>query len=192
MKRWKRKWRLGRDMVWLLVGVAGCVPWPRGIACLHYFPSPCQLRTVHCTGFPVKSQTYYPEHILAYRRGKAYCSLVMGSGSFWSDWLEAGIGGGLSTTLRLGLKCGSLESKFGQDPKPVIGVERVGLARAWGASEACVFWGTQLGILIHKSPFLCDSMAWLHSGTVVRTGIWKMEKWFWLLNPCLIIEQVLT
>ena len=29
-----------------------------------------------------KSQTYYPEHILAYRSRKARCSLVVGSGSF--------------------------------------------------------------------------------------------------------------
>jgi hypothetical protein len=30
----------------------------------------------------VKSQTYYPEHILAYGSGKACYSLVMGFGSF--------------------------------------------------------------------------------------------------------------
>ena len=33
----------------------------------------------------VRSQTYYPEHILAYGSGKACCSLVVGSGSFWTD-----------------------------------------------------------------------------------------------------------
>ena len=33
----------------------------------------------------VRSQTYYPEHILAYRSGKARYALVMGSGSFWAD-----------------------------------------------------------------------------------------------------------
>ena len=33
----------------------------------------------------VRSQTYYPEHILAYGVGKARCSLVGGSGSFWTD-----------------------------------------------------------------------------------------------------------
>ena len=30
----------------------------------------------------VRSQTYYPEHILAYGSGKTCYSLVMGSGSF--------------------------------------------------------------------------------------------------------------
>jgi hypothetical protein len=43
-----RKWWPGRDVVWVLVGVASCVPRPRGITGLHYFPCPCQLRTVHC------------------------------------------------------------------------------------------------------------------------------------------------
>ena len=34
----------------------------------------------------VRSQTYYPEHILAYGSGKTCYSLVMGSGSFWIDF----------------------------------------------------------------------------------------------------------
>jgi hypothetical protein len=42
------------------------------------------------------------------------------------------------------------------DLEHVTGVEWVGLACAWGASEACVFWGTQLGTLICESPFLRD------------------------------------
>ena len=33
----------------------------------------------------VRSQTYYPEHILAYGSGKAHYALVVGSGSFWTD-----------------------------------------------------------------------------------------------------------
>jgi hypothetical protein len=45
------------------------------------------------------------------------------------------------------------------DLEPVTGVERVGLACAWGASETCVFWGNQLGTLIRESPFLCDGTA---------------------------------
>jgi hypothetical protein len=52
--------------------------------------------------------------------------------------------------------------------KPVTGGERVGLTCAWGTSEACVFWGTQLGTLIHESPFLRDGTTWLRSGIVVR------------------------
>ena len=34
----------------------------------------------------VRSQTYYPEHILAYWSGKTYYSLVMGSSSFRTDF----------------------------------------------------------------------------------------------------------
>ena len=34
----------------------------------------------------VRSQTYYPEHILAYGSGKTCCSLVMGSGSFRTNF----------------------------------------------------------------------------------------------------------
>jgi hypothetical protein len=33
----------------------------------------------------VRSQIYCPEHILAYERGKARYSLVVGFGSFWTD-----------------------------------------------------------------------------------------------------------
>ena len=33
----------------------------------------------------VRSQTYYPEHILAYGRGKACYAMVVGFGSFWTD-----------------------------------------------------------------------------------------------------------
>ena len=55
----------------------------------------------------VRSQTYYPEHILAYVSGKARYALVVGSGFFRTDRLEAGKGGGLSTMLRPGLKCGA-------------------------------------------------------------------------------------
>ena len=34
----------------------------------------------------VWSQTYYPEHILTYVSEKTCCSLVMGSGSFQTDF----------------------------------------------------------------------------------------------------------
>jgi hypothetical protein len=33
----------------------------------------------------VRSQTYYPEHILTYEGEKTCSSLIMGSGSFWTD-----------------------------------------------------------------------------------------------------------
>jgi hypothetical protein len=73
--------------------------------------------------------------------------------------LEAGIGGGLSTTLRPGLKGGAWSPSLDGDLEPMTGVEQVGLTRAWGASEACVFWGIQLGTLIRESQFLRDGTA---------------------------------
>jgi hypothetical protein len=48
IKWWKSKWWSGRDMVWVLVGITGCVPRPRGIAWLDCFPYSCQLWTVRC------------------------------------------------------------------------------------------------------------------------------------------------
>ena len=33
----------------------------------------------------VRSQTYYPEHILADGSGKAHYALIVGFGSFWTD-----------------------------------------------------------------------------------------------------------
>jgi hypothetical protein len=54
---------------------------------------------------------------------------------------------------------GALSPSLDRDLEPVTGVEWVGLACAWGASEACVFRGTQLGTLIHESPILRDGTA---------------------------------
>jgi hypothetical protein len=54
---------------------------------------------------------------------------------------------------------GTWSPSLNGDLKLVTGVERVGLACAWGASEACVLRGTQLGTLIRESSFLRDGMA---------------------------------
>jgi hypothetical protein len=51
---------------------------------------------------------------------------------------------------------GAWSPSFDGDLEPVIGVKHVSLVCAWGASEACVFRGTQLGTLIRESPFLHD------------------------------------
>jgi hypothetical protein len=140
----------------------------------------------------VKSQTYYSEHILAYGSGKACCSIVVASGSFQTDWLEAGIGGGLSTVRRPGLKHGGSESKFGRGPGPLARSGTGWSCLCQGYKRGVCFLGYQSGTLIRESPFLHDGMTWLWSGTVVRTRIRTMEKWFYLLNSCLKIEQVLT
>ena len=49
-----------------------------------------------------------------------------------------GKGGGLSTILRPGLKCGAWSPSLNGDLDPVTGVKCVGLVCAWGATGACV------------------------------------------------------
>ena len=108
----------------------------------------------------VRSQTYYPEHILAYGSEKAHYALVVGSSSFWIDGLEVGKGGGLSTTLRPGLKCGGLESKFERGPGPCD--RRV---MGWSCLYlGCVFLGYIDSRIAGRSGMAC-----LRSSTVVRT-----------------------
>ena len=79
------KWRPGRDMVRVLVGIIGCVPWPTGHSLVTLFSLFVLVKDRPLLWMVLKSQTYYPEHILAYRSGNARCSLVMGSDSFWTD-----------------------------------------------------------------------------------------------------------
>jgi hypothetical protein len=123
-------WIINGDRAGLDLGFGLGFGWAtkRGLR-LHLFCL-CWLRAIRCTVSPVKSQIYCHEHILAYGSRKACYSLVMGSGSFQTDYLEAGIGGGLSTTLRLGLKVGAWSPSLDGYLEPVTGVERVGLACA--------------------------------------------------------------
>jgi hypothetical protein len=148
------------------------------------------VKTVCCTGPPIKSQIYYPEHILAYGSGKTCYSLVMGSGSFRTDWLEVGIGGGLSTTLRPGLKCGGLEFKFGRGPGT-----RDTSGMSW--SHLCLRCKRDVCFSRYPAGHIDSWIAvstWRYGLTVLwhRSKNWKMKKWFWWLHLCLKIEQVLT
>ena len=72
-------------MVWVLVGVTGCVPRPTGLSLVTLFFLFVSIKDRLLLWIVVRSQTYYPEHILAYGSGKARYALVMGSGSFWTD-----------------------------------------------------------------------------------------------------------
>ena len=61
-------------MVWVLVGVRGCVAVDAGHGLVTLFVS-VKGRSLHkALG---KSQTYYPEHILGYVRLEDFCSLVV-------------------------------------------------------------------------------------------------------------------
>ena len=82
----------------------------------------------------VKSQTYYPEHILAYGSGKARCALVVGSGSFRT-------------------KCGGLESKFGWGPGPVDRSEMGWSCLCLGYKRGMCFGVPSWDTLVRESPF---------------------------------------
>ena len=69
-------------MVRVLVGVLGCVPWPTGHSLVTPFSLSVTVKDHPLLWILVRSQTYYPEHILAYGSGKARCSLIVGFGSF--------------------------------------------------------------------------------------------------------------
>ena len=69
-------------MVWVLVGVIGCVSWPMGLSLVTLFSLFMSVKYRSLHWILVGSQTYYAEHILAYGSEKARCSLVVGSGYF--------------------------------------------------------------------------------------------------------------
>ena len=96
-------------MVWFLVAIIGCVPRPIGLSLVTLFSLFVSIKNRPLLWMVVRLQTYYPEDILAYGSEKACCALVVSFGYFRTDRLEVGKGGGLSTTLRSGLKCGGLE-----------------------------------------------------------------------------------
>ena len=105
----------GRDMVWVLVGVRGCVAADVG----HSLVTPLSL-SVSVKDRPLhkalgKSQTYFPEHILGYGCLEGLLLSCHGSDSFRTD-CQGFIfcGGGPCTALSPGLSGGGLESQFGR------------------------------------------------------------------------------
>ena len=72
-------------MVWFLVGVIGCVLWPMGLSLVTLFSLSVSIKDCLLLWMIVRSQTYYPKHILAYGSGKAHYALVVGFGSFQID-----------------------------------------------------------------------------------------------------------
>ena len=72
-------------MVWVLVDVIGCVPRLTGHSLVTLFSLSISVNDRPLLWILVRSQTYYPEHILAYGSEKAHYTLVVGSSSFWTD-----------------------------------------------------------------------------------------------------------
>ena len=70
-------------MIWyVLVGVTGYVPWSTGLSLVTLFFLFVSIKDRPLLWMVVRSQTYYPKHILANRSGKARYALVVGSESF--------------------------------------------------------------------------------------------------------------
>ena len=61
----------------------------------------------------VRSQTYYPKHILVYGSREGSLLSCRRFRLFLDQLIGGGDGGGLSTTLSPRLRSGGLESKFG-------------------------------------------------------------------------------
>ena len=70
------------------MGIGGCnklCPTAMGLGLVTLFSLSVSIEDHPLLWMVVRSQTYYPEHILAYGGGKARCSLVVGFGSFRTD-----------------------------------------------------------------------------------------------------------
>jgi hypothetical protein len=72
----------------------------------------------------------------------------MGSDSFQTDCYGKLFGRSSKHHTEAGpVVLGAWSPSLDGDLDLLTGVERVGLACAWGTSDACVFWGTQLGYI---------------------------------------------
>ena len=70
------------------MGIGGCnelCPTTMGLSLVTLFSLSMSIEDRPLLWMVVKSQTYYPEHILAYGSGKARYALVVGFGSFWAN-----------------------------------------------------------------------------------------------------------
>ena len=72
-------------MVWVLVGVGGCVAVDAGHGLVTLFSLSVSIKDRSLHKALGKSQTYYPEHILGYERLEELLLSCRGSDSFWTD-----------------------------------------------------------------------------------------------------------
>ena len=142
----ERKWWLGRDMVWELVGVRGCVLWPTGHSLVTLFPYLCWLRTGHYISLEASHRFIIPSTYLCMGAWKTCCSLIADpalSGPtvrvcfWWRRSLHRTESGTQGRGLGVPVWTGTWT--------PGTGEWWVGPACAWGTSGACVFgvpsWG---------------------------------------------------
>ena len=137
-------------MVWVLVGVRRCVLRPTGHSLVTLFSLSVSVKDRSLHWVLVKSQTYYPEHILVYGSREASLLSCHGFRLFLDRLIGGGDGGGLSTTLSPRLRSGGLESKFGRGPGPldrrVVGWSCLCLGYKRGVCFGVPSWAT----LIHE------------------------------------------
>ena len=117
----KGKWRSDRDMARVLVGVRGCVPWPMGYSLVTLFSLSMSVKDRPLHWILVKSQTYYPEHILVYGSREGSFLSCCGFRLFLDRLIRGRDGLGLSTTLSSGLRCGAWSPSLDGDLDPLIG-----------------------------------------------------------------------
>ena len=70
------------------MGYGGCdelCPTATGLSLVTLFSLSTSIEDRSLLWMVVRSWTYYPKHVLAYGSGKARYTLVVGSGSFWTD-----------------------------------------------------------------------------------------------------------
>jgi hypothetical protein len=172
------------------MGIGGCnklCPTATGHSWVALFPYLCQLRTVRCMDPGQVTDLLSRAHTCLWEQE----GLLLSCHGLWL-FPDRLIGGGDRWRSKHRIEAGP--QVWGLGVQVWTGTwthDRSGTGWSHlclGASEACVFWGIQLGTLIRESSFLRDGTAWLRSGTVVRIGSGKMKKWFWLLNPFLIID----
>jgi hypothetical protein len=137
-------WRPGETVLWIWMWTWSGNPKEALVA----FVLPVSIEDHPLLWTLVRSQTYYPEHILAYASGKTCYSLIMGSSSFQTDYCGGLLGRRFKHHTEAGpVVLGAWSPSLDRDLDPMIGVERVGLVCARGTDEACVFQGTQLGYI---------------------------------------------
>ena len=106
-------------MVRVLVGVIGCVPRLMGHSLVTWFFLSVSVKDRSLHWILVRSQTHYSEHIHVYGSREGSLLSYHGFWLFSNRLIGGGDGASLSTTLSPGLRCGGLESKFGQGPGPL-------------------------------------------------------------------------
>ena len=103
-------------MVWVLVGVRGCVLRPTGHSLVTLFPCLCQLRTGHCIRHHGQvTDLLSRAHTCVWALGRLV-ALLSWIRLFPDRLIGGRDGGGPCTALSPGLRSGGLESKFGWGP----------------------------------------------------------------------------